>query len=279
VATQRLNGARYAFDEAGSGPPLLLLHGFTGSAANWRPLLPAFAAHFRVIAVDLLGHGRSAHPSDPARYRMPLAAADLLALLDALAIERAHLLGYSMGGRLALYTAVRFPQRVASLILESSSPGLATQAERAARRAQDEALADWIEAHGVAAFVARWEQLPLWASQARLPDEQRAALRAQRLQNSPAGLANSLRGLGTGAQPSLWPRLPDLTLPVLLLAGALDAKFVAIGRQMAAVLPRARLEIVPDAGHTLHWERPLAFSRLALDFLLPILSSHDTISP
>lgn len=266
MPTRMLNGQPYFFEVTGSGPPLLLLHGFTGGAANWRPLLPTFAAHFRVVTVDLLGHGRSAQPADPARYRMPHAAADLVALLDALELERAHVLGYSMGGRLALYTAVHFPQRITSLVLESSSPGLATEAERAARRAQDEALADWIEAHGIAAFVDRWEQLPLWASQARLPQEQRAALRAQRLQNSPTGLANSLRGMGTGAQPNLWPWLPELDLPVLLLAGALDDKFVAIGREMAADLPRARLEIVPDAGHTLHWERPLAFSQIVLEF-------------
>jgi 2-succinyl-6-hydroxy-2,4-cyclohexadiene-1-carboxylate synthase len=247
--------------------PLLLLHGFTGSSANWDPLLPLFGARHSVIGVDILGHGRSASPPDPQRYTMLQVAADLIALLDEWHIEQTAVLGYSMGGRLALYLACTYPERFSQLILESSSPGLATEAERAARRQSDEALAEWIEANGIEAFVDRWETLPLWASQEQLSEEVRARLRQQRLQNSPLGLANSLRGMGTGAQPSLWEKLPALTLPTLLIAGELDEKFVAINQKMVERLPNGRLHRIPHAGHTTHLERPSAFATAVLTFM------------
>ena len=255
-----LNGQRYHIHEAGSGPPLLLLHGFSGSGADWAPLLTALARDYRLLAPDLLGHGASAAPASPARYGMDRAAADLVALLDALDIARAHLLGYSMGGRLALYLACRYPQRWGALFLESSSPGLAAAEARDARVAADEALADRIETEGVAAFVDAWERLPLWASQAALPPRVAAAQRARRLTNRAPGLANSLRGMGSGVQPSLWADLPQLDRPVQLLAGALDPKFAALAAEMALRLPRATLHIQPGAGHNLHLEQPAFFA-------------------
>lgn len=250
-----------------SAPPLLLLHGFTGSSANWQPFFDAWGAHLRLIAVDLPGHGRAPAPADPAQYTMQHVAAGLLALLDARGIERTHLLGYSMGGRLALYLASHHPDRIGKLVLESSSPGLATTVARQERIASDGELANFIEREGIAAFVARWEALALWNSQQQLSPAVRQSLHEQRLRNSATGLANSLRGMGTGRQPSLWPLLPDLSLPALLIAGALDTKFVAINREMTALLPDARLEIVAGAGHAVHLERPDIFSRCVLDFL------------
>jgi 2-succinyl-6-hydroxy-2,4-cyclohexadiene-1-carboxylate synthase len=249
------------------GAPLVLLHGFTGGAENWRPLSAAWAGRFRTIAVDLLGHGRSDAPADPARYRMERCVADLAAALDQLGQPGVSVLGYSMGGRIALHFAAAYPERVRALVLESASPGLAAPEERAARVAADEALARQLERDGLEAFVDYWERLPLFASQARLPESVRAVQRAQRLCNNPQGLANSLRGLGTGAQPSLWERLPELHAPTLLVAGALDAKFTAIARQMAAALPAAQLASVPEAGHTVHLERPDVFATLVADFL------------
>lgn len=249
-------------------PAVVLLHGFTGSSASWAQIAPRLAqAGYRVWAPDLLGHGAGDAPADPARYAMAQAAADLAALFriwQGEAGEQAgekplHLLGYSMGGRLALYLALHHPQWVQTLVLESASPGLDDPAQRAARRAQDEALAQRILERGISAFVDEWERLPLWASQARLPEEVRRSLRRQRLANRPLGLANSLRGMGTGVQPSLWPHLGELTCPVLLVVGAEDAKFVAINRRMARLIPQARLVVVPQAGHTVHLEQPAAF--------------------
>ncbi|WP_420645110.1 2-succinyl-6-hydroxy-2,4-cyclohexadiene-1-carboxylate synthase [Candidatus Leptofilum sp.] len=264
-----INGVSYYAIQHGSpeAPPLLLLHGFTGSSVNWATHTSIFGEQFSVIRVDVLGHGRTNSPSDPNRYAMPQVAADIIALLDAWQIVQTAVLGYSMGGRLALYLACNYRERFSQFILESSSPGLATETERAARRQSDETLAAWIEANSIEAFVNRWEALPLWASQQQLPEAARQQLRQQRLQNNPTGLANSLRGMGTGAQPSLWPCLPALALPTLLIVGELDSKFVSINQQMAAELPNGRLHIIPQAGHTTHLERPSAFATAVLRFL------------
>jgi 2-succinyl-6-hydroxy-2,4-cyclohexadiene-1-carboxylate synthase len=261
-----LGDVTYAYVEQGEGEALLLLHGFTGSSASWARVLPELAERYRVIAVDLLGHGLSDAPAEPARYGMVPVAADITALLDHLGVDRAHLAGYSMGGRLALYLALLLPAHWHTLILESSSPGLAA-AERAERVARDEELAAFVEAKGIDAFVDYWEQLPLFASQQRLPVEVQEKHRRQRLQNNPAGLAGSLRGMGTGVQPSLWARLPELELPVLLLAGARDDKYVSLAQRMARFLPGATLAMVPGAGHTIHLEQPERWVSLILDWL------------
>ena len=258
-----LPAARYHYITQGDGPALLLLHGFTGACDNWLPHMNPLATRHRVIAPDLPGHGQTAS----GRYTMAQAADDLAALLYELAPAPAHILGYSMGGRLALYLALAHPERVASLVLESASPGLKTEAERRERRERDDALADRIEREGIAAFVDYWESLPLWHSQQQLPGDVRQTLRQQRLRNDPRGLAASLRHMGTGVQPSLWPRLHDIDCPTLLLAGALDAKFVAIAGDMHRTLPRSTFRIIPDAGHTIHLERPRAFDRSVLAFL------------
>jgi 2-succinyl-6-hydroxy-2,4-cyclohexadiene-1-carboxylate synthase len=202
---------------------------------------------------------------------MAATVADLVAVLDRQGIGRAHVLGYSMGGRVALALALAHPDRVGALVLESASPGLAGAGERAARVAADAALAARIEREGVPAFVDCWEALPLWASQARLSADARAALRAQRLQNTPVGLANSLRGLGTGSQPPLWDRLGDLAAPTLLVAGCDDAKFSDLARRMAEAIPANELLLVHSAGHAVHLEQPAVFARLVRDFLL----QHD----
>ncbi len=264
-----VNGVSIGVEERGSinQPSLVLLHGFTGSAASWGRHLETFASYgFRVIALDMLGHGQSDVPQDARRYTIEQYQADILAALDALGVRKgeAILLGYSMGGRIALYTA--FSGFFRALILESASSGLADPLEREQRRRNDEQLATSIERDGIEAFVAYWEHLPLFASLQRLPYEQRQALHRQRLQNSASGLANSLRGVGTGVQPALQERLTTLSLPVLLIAGILDTKFCAIAQQMAQVLPDARLHIVPNAGHTVHLEQPEVFDQIVRNF-------------
>jgi 2-succinyl-6-hydroxy-2,4-cyclohexadiene-1-carboxylate synthase len=263
----RLNGLSYHVELAGEGPPLLLLHGFAGSAAIWRPFLPEWARSRRIAAVDLPGHGRTDVPRNPARCSMENVAADLCRLLDRLSIGRTAVLGYSMGGRLALSLAMLAPERVSALVVESGSPGIADAGERQARARQDGELAARIERDGIGAFVDHWENLPLFASAKRLPAPVRESLRQIRLANRPEGLAASLRGMGTGVQPSWWDRLPSLAVPVQLIAGELDEKFVRIAERMQALLPRARLAVVPDAGHLVHVEKPELFATIVRDFL------------
>lgn len=251
----------------GRGEPLILLHGFTGSGTQWAGQSEAYAAHFRTVAVDLLGHGRSDAPADPARYRMERCVADLLALMDGLDIRQARWLGYSMGARVALALALAHPQRVKALVLEGGSPGIADPVRRRQRIAQDEALAERLERDGIEAFVDMWMRQPLFASQARLGPAALAEARTARCANSAVGLANTLRGLGTGAQEPLWARLSTVTAPTLLVVGEEDTKFRDIA---AAMLPRMRgatMAVIPEAGHAAHIENPLAFNACVLGFL------------
>lgn len=246
----------------GDGPPLVALHGFTGTGAIWGTLaLP----RRRVIAVDLPGHGASPPPAPGTG--LPETADALVRVLDRLDLPAADWLGYSLGGRAALHVAVRHPTRVRRLVLESASPGLVAAAERDARSAADDALAATIERDGVAAFVDRWMAQPLFASQRRLPRALLARARDARLANAPAGLAAALRQLGVGRQTPLWDALDGLRARTLLVAGADDERYLAIARAMAHRLPRATVQVVPDAGHTTHLENPAAFTAAVEAFL------------
>jgi 2-succinyl-6-hydroxy-2,4-cyclohexadiene-1-carboxylate synthase len=218
---------------------LLLLHGFTQTGAAWDGVARELAGRYRLLAPDL-GTG----PWEAELDR-----------LTTLAPPRFALAGYSMGGRLALALALRAPERVTRLVLVSASPGLADSAERAARREADAALADRIEAIGTEAFAREWAAQPLFADQ---PPEVAAAAHADRLRRSAAEHAAQLRGLGTGVMPPLWERLGELAMPVVLVAGERDAKYVEIAERMRERLPAAKLVVVPGAGHAVALEAPAA---------------------
>lgn len=263
-----LNGEQYRIDSHGHGEPIVMLHGFTGTAQTWKDQVSHLSRTYEVITPDLLGHGETSAPTARERYRMERAAADLIALFNALRLEAVHLTGYSMGGRLALFTALRYPSRLKSLILESASPGLRSAEEREKRRADDERLADRLEQDGIEAFVDYWESLPMWDSQKQtLSSHAKQAIRTERLSHQPHGLANSLREMGTGAQPSLWEELSDLNIPIQLIVGELDGKFATINREMATLLPHARLMLVSNCGHAVHLERPSEFGEIVQTFL------------
>jgi 2-succinyl-6-hydroxy-2,4-cyclohexadiene-1-carboxylate synthase len=261
------NNVQLNVEIAGEGEPLLLLHGFTGSVETWKPFIPYWSNDLKLIMVDVIGHGNSDIPEDPDRYTMERAAGDLANVLDYLDIAKIHLLGYSMGGRLAISFAILFPDRVKSLALESSSPGLQTLQERQDRVKKDRALAERIEREGIKAFVDFWERIPLFASQRELPESFQDNIRKQRLQNNPIGLSNSLRGMGTGRQPSWWEQLTALTIPVLLLVGEKDIKFCSIAEQMDNLLERAKIYKVPQSGHAIHVEQPRIFGTIVSEFL------------
>jgi 2-succinyl-6-hydroxy-2,4-cyclohexadiene-1-carboxylate synthase len=262
-----VDGLRFHVAEQGRGDPLVLLHGFTGSAASWWPVCDRLATHHRVVAPDLIGHGLSAAPASPDRYQFHRALDDLAAIAGQLGIDRAAWLGYSMGGRLALGLALEHPHLVSALVLESASPGIADPAARETRRRSDASVAASIEAEGIAAFVDRWERLPLWSSQQSLPAETRRRLREVRLRNRPRGLANSLRGMGQGSQSSYWPRLGEIAVPVRLIVGEHDDKFVGLARRMQRSICEPSLEIVPGAGHAVHLEQPGRYAAAVIDFL------------
>jgi 2-succinyl-6-hydroxy-2,4-cyclohexadiene-1-carboxylate synthase len=263
----RANGIDFHVEEHGNGTPLVLLHGFTGSAASWSSLSRDLARLHRVIAIDIIGHGASSAPADPSRYESEQALRDLAEVTAQLGIDRAAWLGYSMGGRLALGMALDHPDRVSALILESATAGIQDEHERQLRAEADLTLARRIEDIGVEAFVDEWEQLPIWDSQRTLPVEVLLLQRDIRLRNRAVGLANSLRGMGQGAQPSYWDRLSEIDIPVLLMAGALDRKFLGIAGQMGIRIADATLSVIPEAGHAVNLERPSEFFEDVYEFL------------
>jgi 2-succinyl-6-hydroxy-2,4-cyclohexadiene-1-carboxylate synthase len=263
-----LNGLEFHVESEGSGPPLVLLHGFTGSVRSFDGVRSALAKRAQVISIDLIGHGRTSAPEQEERYSLDSSARDLAALLDQLGIQHVALLGYSMGGRVALHFAMYVPQRVDRLLLESASPGLEADAERRARVASDAALAERIERLGVDAFVDEWQSQPLLALGSHVPAAVAEAQRAERLANSATGLANSLRGMGAGQQAPLWSRVADLSMPVQLIVGQRDTRYCRIAERMHTLLPSSELTVVADAGHTVHLDQPGEFAQrvaLALD--------------
>lgn len=246
----------YAIVEEGFGPPLILLHGFTGSARAWEPIVAGMRDRYRCIAIDLPGHGDTEAPPTLEGFRFSRVVADLAQIATALTLPKAAWLGYSMGGRLALGVAATRPELVATLILESASPGLPDAASRAARQTADGAMASAIERDGIPSFVSTWERLPMWASQETMSRAAIERQRAVRLANCPAGLAGALRGMGTGAQPSYWGSLAAFTMPTLLVTGKLDEKFTHVAQEMHAKLPNSRLCCVSGVGHAVHLEAP-----------------------
>lgn len=263
----QLNGMSYSYSSTGEGPALLLLHGFTGCKENWLFLINRLAEQYRVIALDLPGHGKTESPTDLARYTMESVCKDIDQLLNRLSIPSIHLLGYSMGGRVALAYAVLYPDKVKTLLLESSSPGLLTHIERVQRTKSDYQLADEILKKGIPSFVEKWENIPLFASQRELPEEKQARIRDQRLQNSAFGLSQSLKGMGTGVQSSYWDKLSSLTMPVLLLCGELDKKFCGIAKNMQMRIPHAIIQQISQVGHAIHVEQPEVFGKIVDEFL------------
>ncbi len=266
----RAAGVELAVSEHGpvTGVPVVVLHGFTGSAQAMDPLAQRLAARLaaRIICPDLVGHGGSEVPEDLDLYRVEAMADQVAALADALGCETIHLVGYSMGGRVALTLGCTASHRLRSLSLIGASGGITDPDERQRRVGADSARAEHITAD-FEAFVDEWMNDPLFAGQAALGEAYLRATRAQRLASNPAGLARSLLAGGTGAMEPLHDRLAGCHPPTLLVAGARDLKFCAISEQLAAGLPRAVLARIDDAGHAAHLEQPDATAAVIAEFI------------
>jgi 2-succinyl-6-hydroxy-2,4-cyclohexadiene-1-carboxylate synthase len=230
---------------------VVLLHGFAGTRHGWdRVVYRLDRELYEPLAPDLRGHGEAAG-------RRPITFGTLTEDVLAAAPDRFALCGYSMGGRIALHVALAAPERVSRLVLVSTTAGLEDAAEREARRRADDELADATEGGTIGAFADRWCEQPLFADDPPLVS---GRAREDIARNDPAGLAASLRGVGTGVMEPLWDRLGGLTMPATVLAGARDEKFCAIARRLADALPAATLHLVPGAGHALPREAPAAIA-------------------
>ncbi|QEA59703.1 2-succinyl-6-hydroxy-2,4-cyclohexadiene-1-carboxylate synthase [Leuconostoc koreense] len=234
----------------------LLLHGFMGSHRDFNPIISHLPG--QVLTLDLLGFGNNTPLVEVTRFEMTHQIQDLAMLLDHLHWENINLLGYSMGGRLALGFTTVHGELVQRLYLESTTAGLKTIQERHERCVSDYKKAEKIQQH-FAAFVTNWEQLPLFATQQHLSQAQKKFMHQQRINHNPINVANSLRYMGSGVQPNYWPCLKSLNIPTQVIVGEQDVKFNLIAEEMVNLLPNAKKSVVPNAGHNTHFERPTAF--------------------
>lgn len=272
-----VNGQTYYVTNTlnGEKPVLLMLHGFTGSNKTFQESITHLEKHFSIVAPDLLGHGKTDSPDEIARYSIERIVEDIVTILQELKIMQCFVLGYSMGGRVATAFASAHPEMVRGLILVSSSPGLAQKDLQESRVQADNRLADMLESEGIISFVDYWEKLALFASQEVLSDELKKRIRLERLAQNPNGLAMSLRGMGTGKQPSYWNHLADFTFPVLLMTGSLDEKFEKIAQEMQQLLPNSTHVTVQNAGHAVYLEQPNIFLSQLTNWLEVILKEEE----
>lgn len=255
----------HRFTDNGKSRTLLLLHGFLSDMTSMDGVAGELSSHYNILAVDLPGFGGT--PSAGIDYGMEDIAEGLRDLLASLDLDQVDVLGYSMGGRAALSFIANHPEYVGRAVLESTSPGIATETEREKRRSVDAERAARIN-EDFPAFIAGWEDMGLFSSQQALPEKALEHQRQNRLSQQPAEAADSLMKYGTGVQPSYWEALRRIDCPVLLLAGNRDEKFIGINSRMAELLPDARFEIVDGAGHNIHMEAPRKFGTIVIEFLL-----------
>ncbi len=249
----------------GRGPvKALMLHGFTGSADGWNHLEPLLGDFFTVTAVDLPGHRGSPLPKAKGAQGYWETVDAVGAMID----EPQVIVGYSLGARIALGVALRFPSKVSRLIVESGTAGIRQRHARQQRRLADAALADQIITQGVDAFVQQWEQLPLFSGVRQLPDEIQTQQRVRRRSHSADGLAGALACLGQGAQPDCWPLLPRARIPALLVCGSGDLKYAAIAQKMSEELPMGWRVSLQNCSHVPHLEQPEIYAAEVRSFVL-----------
>lgn len=242
-------------------PLILFLHGFMGKIDEFDPAIKLLNDEFSYLTIDLPGHGKTAILGGNEYYQMENTAQAIINLLDKLQINQCYLVGYSMGGRLALYLTLHFPDRFLKVILESASPGLNSDQERLARIKSDHQIANKLirlnTQEEFAKFLNFWYQQPIFSNIKNHPEYQ--SMLASRLENKPAELAKSLQFMGTGYQPPLWDKLQNNKIPLLLLVGEYDEKFISMNTAMVYRCNCSKLKVIKKVGHNIHFEKPKAF--------------------
>lgn len=250
-------------------PLILFLHGFMGNIDEFDEAIQLLGDEFSYLILDLPGHGKTQVLGEDDYYTMANTACGLIHLLDNLNIYQCFLVGYSMGGRLALYLILHFPKRFSKVVLESASPGLTTETERLERVKRDHQIANKlarsVNKSDFATFLSHWYNQPIFGYIKNSPKFE--IMLENRLQNHPIELAKSLKFMGTGCQPSLWEMLKNNTKPLLLLAGEYDDKFIKINTEMAQLCKFSHLKIINNAGHNIHFENTKDFVQNIRDFL------------
>ena len=246
-------------------PPLLLLHGWMGNCEDYYEIVEILKLRFYCIAIDLPGHGKTEVIGSDLAYDFVNTAIGIIQLLDRLEIDRCAIAGYSLGGRLALYLALEFPDRFDRVMVESTSPGLATEIDRQDRVTHDSQIIDRLKSDNFSDFVNNWYRQSIFIGIDLHPNF-RDLLESRIKANHPHNLAKSLQYAGLGMQPYLGDRLKVHPQPLQLIVGALDLKFVAIAQSMQQKSPLITVEIIPDCSHNIHFQQPHTWIQQLLDY-------------
>jgi pimeloyl-ACP methyl ester carboxylesterase len=245
------NGSKIHYEVHGSGPPLILTHGYSSTSAMWQGQIEALSKRHRLILWDMRGHGQSDYPDDTAAYSEALTVGDIAALLDEVGAAKAIVGGLSLGGYMSLAFYRAHPERVSALLIVDTGPGFKKDDAREAwnKRAHD--TADRFEQHGLDVLKS--------ASRERSSVSHRDA----------SGLARAARGMLTQRDARVIELLPEIKVPCLVVVGADDAPFLAASDYMAAKIPGAKKVVIPAAGHAVNIDQPQAF----IDAVVPFLAA------
>lgn len=246
---------------------LIFLHGFTGCAEDWLPVIEQMPDKYNYVAVDIIGHGKSDSPSNSTLYSVESMVQQIKFIKDKLTSEKVFFLGYSMGGRLALNYAINYPDDVKGLILESSTAGIKNDDERNKRFESDLKIVEYIESHSSEEFIEFWSDQELFNTQRRFSNDKLKKLKKKKAAASKIGYANSLRGFSTGVMPPVHDKLKKIPLKVLLITGDLDSKFTGINARLAKRFFKAKHKIVRNSGHNTHLEEPKRFIEIVTNYL------------
>ncbi len=248
---------------------IIALHGFTGSGLDFDPIVDLLPKKTLFIAPDLIGHGESDCPRNSGYYSEPFIFELISGIQKRYRLPHFHLLGYSLGGRLALRYSLHSNKCLDSLILISSTPGIKVKQDRLERKYADKHLAQNITERGISWFCKEWEKIPILRSQKNIPPEIMNPLRERKLKNNITGLSNTLEHLSNGNLMPVWDNLSTITTPTYLFTGADDLKFTEIAKQMKTLIPLSTHSIIPNTGHLPHLESLKAFSQSLNSIILP----------
>jgi 2-succinyl-6-hydroxy-2,4-cyclohexadiene-1-carboxylate synthase len=267
-------GFNLLFDEKGSGKtPILFLHGFTGNAEDWLPFFNKLNGNVFPLALDLPGHGKSLNLEDE-YYELENIDKVILEIIEKLNFKKIILAGYSMGGRAAYQFAVKHPQSLSGLIIESATPGLSENEFRNERWQSDLSLADEIVEKGVDWFVEYWFSLPIFNSLRNIGKEKLERTKEIRKLNNPRELSKALKGGSQGKVNHVWDKLDRINFPLLLIDGEDDKKYRFLDTLVLKEVPTAERKTVKDAGHNIHLEKPEEFIILVNSFIDKVLKEN-----
>lgn len=253
--------------EASNLPYIFLLHGFTGSLEDWLQFEKFFSKDYNLVGIDLIGHGKSDSPSDLNYYSTNSIIRQIKRVKEAITGKKVFLLGYSMGGRAALNYAISLPYDIEGLILESATAGIVNSAIKFERERTDKNLAEFILSNPIEKFVDDWMNKEIFLTQKNLSESTLNEIRNRKLSCSRKGLANSLLGFGAGVMDSVFDKLPEIRIPVQLICGELDRKFVEINLQMQKLLFDSNLSIINNSGHNVHLEETKQYADVVYSFV------------